>query len=266
MKKAAPFVLLIVLFAVAAWYFFTREPDVVHDLPPALPAETQQTEARPEAVPVKPAPESVLEPVPEPEPEIVPEPLPLLNESDREVSQAMTEIVGTAPLAEYLVQGQAISRLVTTIDRLASRQVPPLVNPIKPAADKFVVDSEGEHVVLSARNYARYDGHVTLMQSTNAGVLVMQYQRYYPLFQQAYEENGGVGSFNDRLVAVIDHLLETPDVPGPIYLTKPEAVYVFEDPGLEAMTAGQKILVRMGPANAAIVKEKLAEIRSELKP
>jgi len=104
------------------------------------------------------------------------------------------------------------------------------------------------------------------MQSTNAGVLVMLYQRYYQLFQQAYEENGGAGSFNDRLVEVIDHLLKTPDVPGPIYLTKPEAVYVFEDPGLEAMTAGQKILVRMGPANAAIVKEKLAEIRSELIP
>ena len=266
MKKAAPFVILIVLFAVAAWYFFTREADVVHESPPALPAETQQTEARPEPVAAKPAPENVLEPVPEPEPEIVPEPLPLLNESDREVSQAMTEIVGTAPLAEYLVQGQAISRLVATIDRMTSRQVPPLVNPIKPTADKLVVDSEGERVVLSARNYARYDGHVALMQSVDAGALVMLYQRYSPLFQQAYSENGGEGSFNDRLVEVIDHLLETPDVPGPVYLTKPEAVYVFEDPGLEAMTAGQKILVRMGSVNAAIVKEKLAEIRSELSP
>ncbi len=262
MKKAAPFVILIVLFAVAAWYFFTREPDVVQELPPALPAETQQIEASPGDVPVE--PETEIEP--EPEPEIIPEPLPLLNESDREVSQAMTEIVGTAPLAEYLVQGQAISRLVATIDRMTSRQVPPLVNPIKPTADKLVVDSEGERVVLSARNYARYDGHVTLMQSVDAGALVMLYQRYSPLFQQAYSENGGEGSFNDRLVEVIDHLLETPDVPGPVYLTKPEAVYVFEDPGLEAMTAGQKILVRMGSVNAAIVKEKLAEIRSELSP
>ncbi len=30
------------------------------------------------------------------------------------------------------------------------------------------------------------------------------------------------------------------------------------------MTAGQKILVRMGSVNAAVVKEKLAEARTEL--
>ncbi len=92
------------------------------------------------------------------------------------------------------------------------------------------------------------------------------YRRYAPLFQQAWEENGGAGSFNDRLLEVLDNLLSTPDVPGPVYLTKPEAVYLFEDPELEAMTAGQKVLVRMGSANAAVVKEKLAELRAELSP
>ena len=62
----------------------------------------------------------------------------------------------------------------------------------------------------------------------------------------------------------IDYLLETPDVPGPVYLAKSEAVYLFEDPELEAMTAGQKVLVRMGSANATLVKEKLTEVKEEL--
>ncbi len=56
------------------------------------------------------------------------------------------------------------------------------------------------------------------------------------------------GSVNDRLIEVIDNLLATPDVEGPVYLTKPEAVYLFEDPELEALTAGQKVLLRMGSA------------------
>jgi hypothetical protein len=84
------------------------------------------------------------------------------------------------------------------------------------------------------------------------------------LFQIAWEENGGQGQFNDRLLEVINHLLQTPDVPGPIQLTKYEAVYLFEDPELEAMTAGQKILVRMGSANAELVKEKLLELKDKL--
>jgi hypothetical protein len=61
---------------------------------------------------------------------------------------------------------------------------------------------------------------------------------------------------------VMQHV--NPDVPGPIYLTKPEAVYIFEDPDLEAMTAGQKVLVRMGSVNAEVVKEKLTEIKAGL--
>jgi len=63
---------------------------------------------------------------------------------------------------------------------------------------------------------------------------------------------------------VIDHLLETPDVAGPVYLTKPEAVYLFAEPELEAMTAGQKILVRMGAVNAEQVKQKLREVKDKL--
>ena len=259
MKKVVPFLLLLILFAAAAWYSFIKEPDVAHEfppeqLPPAMPAEAQQPEPRAED----------NMPVNVPEPAILPDPLPALIDSDPELTQALSEIIGFDPLAEYLVKSEVVSRVVATIDSLTSRQVPTQINPAKPAGDKFIVDAEGENVVMSAENFSRYDGHVALLQSVDAGALVMLYQRYYPLFQQAWEENGGEGSFNERLVGVIDHLLETPDVPGPIYLTKPEAVYLFKEPELEAMTAGQKILVRMGSVNATLVKEKLIETKLQI--
>ncbi|HYL23657.1 MAG TPA: DUF3014 domain-containing protein [Burkholderiales bacterium] len=41
-------------------------------------------------------------------------------------------------------------------------------------------------------------------------------------------------------------------------------LYEFADPDLETRSAGQKILLRMGPENAARVKAKLWEIRREL--
>lgn len=261
MKKLAPFLLLIVLFVGAAWYFFTKEPDQVHDLPPphtapSIPAVEKQVEPPP--------PEEEIKGVIEPELEIAPPPLPLLYESDPEITQALANIVGADLLAQYLVKGEAISRIVVMLDSLTSRQIPAQINPIKPADDKFIVDTEGDSMVMSEQNFARYDGYVALLQNADTGAMVALYHRYYPLFQQAWEENGGEGSFNDRLLEVIDHLLEMPDVPGPVYLSKPEAVYVFEDPELEAMTAGQKIMVRMGSVNASIVKGKLAEARSEL--
>ena len=259
MKKTVPVLLLIILFAGAAWYSFIKQPDPVHELqsqhsPPAMPVEAQLPEPQAEdAV-------ATLEPAPE----IIPDPLPPLNESDPEVSLELAEITGTDPLAKYLVKDQAISRIVVTIDSLTSRQVPAQINPIRPADGKFIADPQGERFVMNARNFARYDGYVSLVQYANTEALVSFYQRYGPLFQQAWEENGGEGLFENRLLEVIDSLLDTPDVPGPVYLTKPEAVYLFEEPELEAMSAGQKILVRMGSANAAVVKEKLTELRAKL--
>jgi hypothetical protein len=63
---------------------------------------------------------------------------------------------------------------------------------------------------------------------------------------------------------VIDDLLATPSVEEPYRLIKPEAVYVFADEELESLSAGQKIMLRMGSDNAARVKSKLSEFREAL--
>jgi len=257
MKKTVPVLFLIVLFAAAGWYFFAKQPDPVSELPPPqLPAvssaESQATGPQPEDT-------TAL-----PEPELMPEPLPLLSESDPEISRSLAEITDPYPLEEYLVKSEVISRMVATIDALTSRQVPSQINPVKLVDGKLVTDMEGESIILSEENFARYDGYIELIQDADATALVALYKRYQPLFQQAWEQNGGEGSFDDRLLEVINNLLQTPDVSGPVYLTKPEAVYLFEDPELETLTAGQKLLVRMGSANAAVVKEKLTAIKEQI--
>jgi hypothetical protein len=87
----------------------------------------------------------------------------------------------------------------------------------------------------------------------------------YPLFQQSYEDLGYPGKyFNDRLVQVIDHLLQAPEVTGPIRLVQPKVMFQYADPSLENSSAGQKLLIRMGPANERIIKQKLREFRAEI--
>ena len=56
------------------------------------------------------------------------------------------------------------------------------------------------------------------------------------------------GYFNDRLVEVIDHLLATLNVPAPIASRSPKFCTIRR-PALEQRSAGQKILMRMGPVN-----------------
>ena len=61
---------------------------------------------------------------------------------------------------------------------------------------------------------------------------------------------------------VIDVLLATPQISGPIDLVRPNVMYTYADPTLEARPAGQKLLIRMGPENAAVIKAKLVELRA----
>jgi hypothetical protein len=87
----------------------------------------------------------------------------------------------------------------------------------------------------------------------------------YPRLQRAWEELGYPDVyFNDRVVEVIDHLLATPEPSGPILLEQPKVLYLFADRDLESRTAGQKLLLRMGPDHARVVKQKLREFRAQV--
>jgi hypothetical protein len=106
---------------------------------------------------------------------------------------------------------------------------------------------------------------VRLAEAVPTEALVATYTRFYPLFQQQ-DENLGYPDryFNDRVVEVIDHLLAVPEVHRLVLLTQPRVLYEFADPELEGLSAGQKILVRMGRENTVKVKAKLQEIREAL--
>jgi Protein of unknown function (DUF3014) len=95
--------------------------------------------------------------------------------------------------------------------------------------------------------------------------VVQLYYRFYPLFQSAFDELGYQDAyFNDHLVAAIDHLLATPDISGPIGVVQPNVMYRYADPALEALSPGQKTLIRMGPANEALLKARLQDLKAQL--
>lgn len=190
-------------------------------------------------------------------------PLPPLGASDTAVHESLSSTVG-APLESFLVPKDIVRHFVTTIDNLPRKDYAVQMWPVKPTPGEFAV-SGPDGLTLNPDNYARYEPIMTLLQNTDAGALAKVYKRYYPLFQKAYVDLGYPdGYFNDRLIAVIDHLLETPEVPGPIQLRQPSVRYEFADPKLEALSAGQKTLIRMGSRNAALIKLKLRELRREV--
>lgn len=178
---------------------------------------------------------------------------------------ALSQLLGGAPLAGLVYPDRLIHRIVVTVNSLAGEAPPLRLRAAPPVAGKLTVEPTGESFALSAANYARYDAQVALLKTIDAQQFVNLYFRYYPQFQNAYDELGYRGRyFNDRLVQVIDHLLTAADVQEPVQLQLSQGVYRYADPALEELSSGRKALLRMGPEHAAATKAKLREIRNAI--
>lgn len=190
-------------------------------------------------------------------------PLPALSDSDPAMKDALGEVAGSDAVMQYLVPDNIIRHIVVTIDNLPRQKVPVERRPTVAVAGAFLAEGDEVHATLDPRNFARYQPMVGVLRKLDTQRLAQVYLRFYPLFQQVYQDLGYPnGYFNDRLVQVIDSLLATPQPDGPIELTRPNVMYLFADPTLEARPAGQKLLLRMGPENAAAIKAKLVELRA----
>jgi hypothetical protein len=190
---------------------------------------------------------------------------PPLEASDQPLFDALAGLAGKAPVEQFVIPQDLVRHIVVTVDNLPTEKVAERVRPMRAVPGRFMVSGTEDALTLDSANYARYEPLVKALVATDTAQLVTVYKRYYPLFQQVYEGLGHPPQyFNDRVVEVIDHLLSTPDVKGPIALVQPGVQYQYADPKLEALSAGQKAMIRMGGANAAVVKEKLQALRAAL--
>jgi hypothetical protein len=118
---------------------------------------------------------------------------------------------------------------------------------------------------MSAASTARYDVVARVLDSVNVEKLGAIYAKLAPFAEAAFREAAPPGKTLEGVYgAAVDHLAAVPLTDERIELVeKEEGVdYAFKDPALESLTAAQKHLIRMGPANARIVVKKLQAFRS----
>ncbi|MGO4701448.1 DUF3014 domain-containing protein [Dyella sp. 2RAB6] len=191
-------------------------------------------------------------------------PLPALDGSDGTVADQLAQLGGD-DLTGLLLREQIIPRIVATVDALPRQGVATRILPLRTPRGAFAVDEQEGSIELSPRNAERYAPYVRVVEAVDVHKAVAWYVRYYPLFQQAYRELGYPhGYFNDRLVAAIDDMLAAPDGNARIALVRGDTYYRYADPSLQGLSAGQRLMLRMGPANAGKLKAKLREIRAAL--
>ena len=281
MKKSLLRTLLVLALVVSlglVWWYFGR-------------SSTSSSVVVPSPLPVQPSAPTL--PITTPEGPIAaapPEPFPAISappalevpadpaDANDLLIQVVVDLVGRKPIKELFQIDGLAQRVAATIDSLPRDHSSWIIWPVNRTAGRFTVvpGADGAEGTLSASNAARYTPFVQLVESVSTQKWVAFYQHVYPLLQQAYVNLGYPNaSFNTRLLQVIDHLLEAPvltsapflhlvEVRGPVASLQPWVRYEFVEPQWEAMSAGQKILVRTGAANHQRLRIKLTALRAAL--
>lgn len=191
--------------------------------------------------------------------------LPPLSDSDAYLRLEAVDLFGRT-LDPLLSNQSIVEKFVATVDNLPRRHVAERLRPVGRISGTFQANAEKDDTfVIGTDNAKRYTPLVDMFVAANLDGIVDAYRRFYPLFQQAYVELGYPdGYFNDRVVEVIDHLLATPAAAEPIALVRPNVLYEFADPELEALSAGQKLMLRIGAENRERVLTRLREFRARI--
>lgn len=255
-------VIILIVFGVVGWQYRDQlfggpQPEPVVEAPAPAEPDARAGDAGPQH------PMPAVTPAMSSSGELVP--LPPLDDSDAYFLLEIGAAFGPA-IESLLVRETIIDRLVTTVDNLPRSELSQKIRPVGHLGENFTTDVDDDGaIVLGISSYARYDALVAQLYYADLDTVYDTYRRFYPLFQKSYERLGYPDAyFNDRLVEVIDHLVATPLPEGSIVLVRPNVLYEFADPDLEALSSGQKLLLRMGPNNAGTIKRMLGKFRGRL--
>ena len=185
--------------------------------------------------------------------------LPPLDETDALVRELVKKISSHPRVAAWLATDGLIRSFTTAVTNVAEGKTPARQLPTLRPSSGFRVLERGGDLIIDPRSYERYDSLAAAAASMDADGSARLYATLKPRIEEAARELG-VSPFDRTFERTIVLLLSTPVVDGPIRVEPRGIGYGFADPKLEALTGGQKQLLRMGPRNLRVVQTSLRAI------
>ncbi|HEX8819592.1 MAG TPA: DUF3014 domain-containing protein [Archangium sp.] len=240
----------VLLLGLGAWFMFGGKKE-----------ETAAAPATPPAQPVAAAPSTTEAP------ETPSVPLPPLGQSDARVRELVGPLSSAPELRKWLDSTEdLVRRFATSVSNIAEGESPRAALSFMAPPGAFQVVERDGRTVISPESFARYDVVARVLTSLDTQASARAYKVLRPLINEAYKEISRPGQgFDQTLARAIQKMLDTPVPEGELAVEDTPGVnYVYAAPELEQLSAAQKHLLRMGPANARAVQTKLRELQGAL--
>lgn len=234
-KKPIAIIAVIIVAAISgvAWWMSRSTPPPANTTPLAVTA----TEA----------------PIDKPAPAVI---LPPLDQMDAFLRQLLSALSTRPELARWLATDDLVRQLAMAINQAAAGDSPARDFKVIAPTSPFRTAGRGARRTIDPASYRRYDSLVQTLTSIDAAAAARVYTTIRPRLNEAYQSLGNAGrNVDPALQQVLDILLDTPVVKDPVELVETGAAgWAYADPELEALTATQRQLLRMGPENVERVQ------------
>lgn len=189
--------------------------------------------------------------------------VPPLDESDQAVRTLVRTLSNHEAVTAWLATSGLIRAFTLAVTNIADGATPAKQLTALRSATPFRPIERNGRLFVDPRSYDRYTRVADAVQSIDPAGAARLYATLKPRIEEAFGDLGFPDRKFDRVLEqAIVTLLRTPVPDGRLQLQPSERGigYVFADRRLEDLSPAQKALVRMGPRNAGIVKQRLREI------
>lgn len=256
-RQRRSILLLFLAGAVTAGLFvwLRRNPTLLEKAPSLLDSSvpTAAVPAEPTALPTEvPTPAPTLPPIAE-------------EKLDDAVRRLVAGLSSHPALVKWLATDGLVRRFVVAVDNIAEGKSPRKHLLFLDPRDDLEVSGAGDRVVIDAVSFKRYDTVAAALGSFDVDGAAEAFVELEPRLDEAYRELGYPDRrFRDTLGRAIGRLLRVPVPRGEIAVRPKLKSYRFSDERLEARSAAEKHLLRMGPKNMETVQAKLAAFAQKL--
>ncbi len=185
--------------------------------------------------------------------------VPALDLTDAFVRTWLPKLSSHPRVAAWLTTDGLIRNFVTVVSNIAEGKTPAGRVPVLKPSGTFQVVERGGRLFVDPRSYERYNELAAAFASVDAAGSAQLYATLKPRLQEASAELGAP-SIDATLEQALVALLKTPITDQPLAVEPAGIGYRYVDPGLDRLNGAQQHLLRMGPANARLVKRQLREL------
>lgn len=238
--------LLVLFIAGGAWWMSRRPQPAAENTSPRAVTATEAPIERPSEPPLPPPPP--------------------LSEMDGYLRPLLAALSSRPELARWLATDGLVRQLAMAIDQAAVGKTPARDFEVLAPESPFTTTGRATQRTIDPASYRRYDGLVRTVTSIDATAVARIYRAIRPRLNEAYQGLGHPQGDVDRAIrSALDILIDTPVVQDPVRVQAIDARgWSYVDQDLEALTASQKQIVRLGPAHAEAILTWLRALRDAL--